>query len=273
LASRDRAVLYPVAAYTGLRESELASLTPESFDLDSNPPAVTVEAAYSKHRRKDTQPLRSDLAALLRDWMKDKPTGKRLWPGGWGRHGAKMVRADLEAASAAKKKADPKSTGIPYRDVAGRVFDFHALHQFISSLAAAGIHPKVAQALARHSTIPLTMDRYSHVHLFDQTAALDKLPELPGAGLEGQADALRAPGTDPAPRPRLDQTGDVSCGSVTTIETKPPEGPAREGGQKSLKIKAFASDCEPLTTADKGEAPPGFEPGMADLQSAAFPLG
>ncbi len=40
----------------------------------------------------------------------------------------------------------------------------HALrHTFISNLARAGIHPKTAQALARHSTITLTLDRYSHV--------------------------------------------------------------------------------------------------------------
>jgi site-specific recombinase XerC len=33
VAGPDRAVLYTIAAYTGLRESELVSLIPESFDL------------------------------------------------------------------------------------------------------------------------------------------------------------------------------------------------------------------------------------------------
>src|SRR5262249_30605102 len=50
----DREVLYLVSVYTGLRASELASLTPESFALDDDTPTLTVEAAYSKHRRKDT---------------------------------------------------------------------------------------------------------------------------------------------------------------------------------------------------------------------------
>ena len=45
LSGPDRAMLYEVAAYTGLREGELASLTRTSFDLDANPPTVTVEAA------------------------------------------------------------------------------------------------------------------------------------------------------------------------------------------------------------------------------------
>ncbi len=38
ISGPDRAVLYAVAAYTGLRASELASLTPESFRLDAEPP-------------------------------------------------------------------------------------------------------------------------------------------------------------------------------------------------------------------------------------------
>src|SRR3984957_11478267 len=85
--------------------------------------------------------------------------------------------------------------GIAYADLDGRVFDFHAIrHQFISNLAAAGVHPKVAQTLARHSTITLTMDRYTHLGLLDQTAALDKLPSLPIGKLPSET--LKATGTD-----------------------------------------------------------------------------
>jgi integrase len=61
----DRAMLYFTAAATGLRASELASLKPASFNLDANPPTVTLEAAYSKHRREDTLPLHSELVAIL----------------------------------------------------------------------------------------------------------------------------------------------------------------------------------------------------------------
>ena len=79
-----------------------------------------------------------------------------------------MLRGDLDTA------------GIPYQDAAGRYFDFHAMRgQFISLLAAQGVHPKVAQALARHSTITLTMDYYTHLDVRDRSTALDKLPELP----------------------------------------------------------------------------------------------
>jgi len=67
--------------------------------------------------------------------------------------------------------------------------DFHALrHTFITNLANSGVHPKVAQALARHSTITLTMDRYTHTVVGEQTAALAALPDL---GAPPEADAAR----------------------------------------------------------------------------------
>ena len=39
--------------------------------------------------------------------------------------------------------------------------------------------PKTAQQLARHSTITLTMDRYSHTIRGQLATALDVLPDLP----------------------------------------------------------------------------------------------
>jgi integrase len=169
LTGADRLVLYTLAANTGLRASELASLAPASFDLDAQPPTVTVEAGYSKHRRQDEQPLRADVAAMMRQYLAGQPALSPLWPGTWPEAGAEMVRRDLAAA------------GLVYEDERGRVFDFHATRgQFISTLAAAGVHPKVAQALARHSTVTLTMDFYTHLDVFDVGGALEKLPALPG---------------------------------------------------------------------------------------------
>ena len=49
------------------------------------------------------------------------------------------------------------------KDRSGGAFDFQSLrHQFLANLQCAGVHPKIAQALARHWTITLTMDRYTH---------------------------------------------------------------------------------------------------------------
>jgi integrase len=166
LAGADRAVIYHLAARTGLRAAELASLKPASFDLSAEP-TVTVEAAYSKHRRKDVLDLRPDVAALVREYVRGRPAGEPLWPGAWYHDGAELIRVDLAAAD------------IPYTDGAGRTYDFHALrHQFISDMVEAGVHPKDAQTLARHSSITLTMDRYAHVRRPNLRAALDRLPAL-----------------------------------------------------------------------------------------------
>jgi hypothetical protein len=145
---------------------------------------VTVEAEYSKRRREDTLPLRRALVAELRNLLAMlAPTAVAFPTMPERQHVAEMFKADLEAG------------GIPYVDADGLFADFHCLrHTFISNLARGGIHPKVAQALARHSTITLTMDRYSHTLVEEQSAALAVLPDLSGAGQE----AVRATGTDDA---------------------------------------------------------------------------
>jgi site-specific recombinase XerD len=74
----DRAMLYTLAAYTGLRASELASLTVSSFDIDNA--IVTVEAGYSKRRRKDVLPLHPSLVKRIVPWLETKT--KALWPSG-----------------------------------------------------------------------------------------------------------------------------------------------------------------------------------------------
>ena len=219
----ERAVLYLVAVNTGLRANELASLVPESFDLESDPPTMTVEAAYSKHRRRDVMPLRPDLAAIIKEHLtvRDLAPGDYLWPGTWSQKAsAKMLRVDLAAAR------------IPYRDKLGRVFDFHALrHQFISNLARAGTHPKEAQTLARHSTITLTMDRYTHLGMYDMVAALEKLPAIAPAGSESEAAVARATGADGP---------DSAAPEVPTVVPRGAENGAIVSASPELRI---APDC------------------------------
>ena len=181
MSGPERAMLYRVAVETGLRAGELRSLTRASFDLDATPPTVFVLAAYSKHRREDVLPLRSDTAADLRAFLSGALPAAQAFHVPTRRNVAPMFRADLKAA------------GIPYRDESDRVADFHALrHTFITNLANSGVHPKVAQALARHSTITLTMDRYSHTYIGEQSAAVAALPDL----AQATAQEARATGTD-----------------------------------------------------------------------------
>jgi len=87
LPGPDRAMVYRLALGTGFRANELRSLAPESFDLESDPPTVTVAAGYSKRRRTDVQPIHPGLAALLRPWLADRERGERLFGRAARRHG------------------------------------------------------------------------------------------------------------------------------------------------------------------------------------------
>jgi hypothetical protein len=188
-----------------------------SFDLAADPPTVTLEAAYSKHRREDVLPLHPELVARLRQWFTERGEHRddqravlkladatdakreRLWPGTWSERSVKMLRSDLDAA------------GIPCHTEAGFA-DFHSLrHTFVSNLAAGGVHPKVAQQLARHSSITLTMDRYTHLGLVDMTAGLASLRTV--AAPESQT--LRATGTTDQNSPIRGCTNGCNAPSAT----------------------------------------------------------
>ncbi len=161
IPGRDRAAAYALALATGLRASELASLTPESFHLHL--PEVVVEAAYSKNRRKAAQPLPTTLAAVLRDWLAPKPPGEPVLR--LPDRTAEMLRHDLKAA------------GIEVTTAAG-VLDFHALRNtYISEVVRSGATVKTCQELARHSTPTLTIGLYAKVDRDDLTRAVERLPD------------------------------------------------------------------------------------------------
>ena len=197
ISGMDRAMLYVLAAWTGFRKGELGSLTPQSFQLDAEPATVAVEACYSKRKRNDTQVLHPEVVRQLRTWLDAKPNVRpttllfpvsRKVPGGIERPTATMMQVDLAAArakwiaevSGKERKAREESDFLAYQDRQGRFADFHAnRHTFISNLTRAGVGPKMAQTLARHSDINLTMRIYTHVADEDRTAAIATLPAPP----------------------------------------------------------------------------------------------
>ena len=198
LVGRDRAMLYLLAAWTGFRRGELGSLTLRSFDLESPTPTVTVEASYSKHRRRDTQILHPDIVERLKVWLpqrKPKTDDEILFPVskrtcGVDRKTSDMMQFDLAAARRfwIAETDDPEerlqresSEFLLYKN-RGRLFaDFHGLRRtFISNLGKAGVAPKTAQILARHSDLSLTMNIYTHVAQEAEIAAINALPGIPG---------------------------------------------------------------------------------------------
>ena len=228
LAGPDRAMVYRLALGTGFRANELRSLTPESFDLDVDPPAVTVAAAYSKRRRNDVQPIRADLADLLRPWLVERPQGKRLFSR-LPRYTARMLKTDLAAArkqwiddadTDTEKEERERSDFLRYEDSAGRFADFHSTrHTFISGIVATGATVKTAQELARHSDPRLTIGRYSHARLHDLQGALEALPDLQPQGREERAEAVAATGTDHASPIDAESKCGSKCGSSGAAKT------------------------------------------------------
>jgi integrase/recombinase XerC len=165
LTGRDRACLYMVAAYTGLRAGELKALTPESINTRDR--TVIADAAYAKGGRTDLLPIQPGLWAFIADWLKDRPDGEPLWPGTWSmKFSAKMLRRDLKAA------------GIPYKTAHG-YFDFHALRvQCATMLADGGVPLQTAQKFLRHSRPDLTSNVYTKRRIGALAEAAAKMPSV-----------------------------------------------------------------------------------------------
>ena len=157
LAGADRRMLFLVAAASGLRVRELASLRPSSFRLAGETPCVVCRASYAKNGKQAFQPLPPALVPLLLGYLADKPEDEPVWPGYWSQRASELLQTDLAAA------------GVPYATDEGFA-DFHALrHLYITGLCRAGVRVSTAQALARHSTPVLTLGVYAAAT--DQEAA------------------------------------------------------------------------------------------------------
>lgn len=200
---RERVLIYKTLVLTGLRKGELASLTAGQLDLDADVPYLTLNAADEKNRQGNSIPLRSDLAAELRDWLADRLRQERTESLRTGRAvpndlPASMPLFDVPTALVRILDHDLRTAGIPKRDERGRSVDVHALrHTFGTLLSRAGVSPRTAQAAMRHSSIDLTMNVYTDPKLLDVHGAVESLPTLNlDAEHEPTQATLRATGTN-----------------------------------------------------------------------------
>jgi integrase len=258
----ERALVYRLALETGLRSNEIRSLTRGSFSFGDTLSTVTVEAGNSKRRRRDELPLRAETVKELKAHLDGKLHDTRAFSLPRGDEMAEMLRADLAAARAAWLKAAEspderakrrKSSFLAAVDDAGRVVDFHGLrHTFITNLARSGVHPTVAQRLARHSDPKLTLMRYTHVELSEQQEALALLPNLspldkPAAGIVAVCVAR-----DDAPAINSVQP------DATTIDVA-ADAPAQQETRESSRFPVvIAGSC--------GLRPEGLEPPTGGLE-------
>lgn len=180
----ERATLYLVAAESGLRVSELASLTRGDFDLDADFPCLTVQAKHAKSRRTDTVPLRRETADHLRTFLADKLPGAKVFPALPVEGAARLLRADLQDA------------GIDARDNGAGLLDFHSLRVTLATnLGRSHVHPRVAMALMRHTSLGMTLGIYTRFGRNEEAEALETLPSLVTGSGPSRIPAL-ATGTD-----------------------------------------------------------------------------
>ncbi len=75
---------------------------------------------------------------------------------------------------------DLAAAGIVKADAEGRTVDVHSLrHTLATMLSQAGVRPRTAQKLMRHSDIRLTMNVYTHLHLADTADTAGAVEALP----------------------------------------------------------------------------------------------
>lgn len=172
-----RALVYAVAAGTGLRRGELGRL--RWLDVDAVRGRVNVPASSAKSRKDQFVDLRSDLRAALEAFKPEDEKGKatalvfppEVFPN------LRTFKLDLVAAGLARRD---EAGRIETCDDEGRALDFHGLRTTLGSqLAAAGVPLVVAKAIMRHSTVELTAKHYIDVTILDTKGAVERLAPTP----------------------------------------------------------------------------------------------
>lgn len=98
MAGGERALLYATAIQTGLRSSELRSLTRGRLFLDSEPPYVMCKAGSTKNRQDARQYIQRNLATELRQHVATKAPQAPVFDLPHESDMAAMLRSDLSDA-------------------------------------------------------------------------------------------------------------------------------------------------------------------------------
>jgi len=205
---RERALVYRVLAFTGLRYGELRSVTVGQVALDATPPHIVLRAADEKARRGALIPLRADLVDAIRHFLRAKSVQAKKAALRTGKPAPLALSPDtrlfdlplslkkplaLDLVAAGLASQDKETKRINKRDQHGRVIDVHCLrHTYATMLAKAGLPLQQAQRLMRHSDPKLTASVYTHLGVLDGAAAVAKLPALPDAKPEACEKTVRA---------------------------------------------------------------------------------
>jgi len=263
---RERALIYKTLFLTGLRKSELASLTAGQLEVRGGRSWAVLDPEDEKNANGSWVALRSDLASEISAWLGEKLELVRKDAEGRGdpvpaRLPLETPMFDVPSGLIRIFDRDLAAAGIPKKDDRGRTVDVHSLRtSFATHLSRAGVAPRTAQAALRHSSIDLTMNHYTDPTQLDVSGALDSLPPLAGelddAASQVATAAAGAPNPvapDVAPTPGhqgLSQSTTVPSETKTPSEaniTNPPEKPH----SPSPEAAAAGSELERVTRFER----------------------
>jgi integrase len=178
VAPPQRAWVYLVILYTGLRRHELNRLTWGDFQLETAPYSVSLSSTITKNRKAAVLGLRPEVVEALR---RRRPADSM--PFEW------VFRGKVPAVSSMHR--DLLAAGIPVVDERGRKLDVHALRTtYGTMLSASGVSPRVAMELMRHSDLRLTMRVYTDAAQLPMISEVEKLPSyaLPPEAVSVESD-------------------------------------------------------------------------------------
>lgn len=250
---KERALVYRVLAFTGIRYGELRSVPVAQVKLDAHPPHIELKAKDEKGRRGALLPLRTDLAEHLREYLAENLVAAQ----GAARAAEKPIPMALDPKaplfSLPEKMTrvfirDLKAAKIEERDSRGRVVDVHSLrHTYATMLAQAGVPLQQVQQLMRHSDPKLTANVYTHLDVLDGAAAIAKLPALSHGEEQGMKQGTYNESTT-SPTTVVTTVKSGKRGSSESIVVDPVKGMDRK-----LNRGGFAK--QPVFTSDFNASP------------------
>ena len=205
-----RALVYLTFMYTGLRRNELNGLKWCDFNFDVTPVQLKVPSSLSKNHKESVHYLRAEVSDAIRAIRPaDADPNAFVFRGTIPR--VPTFKRDLNAA------------GISFKDGRGRRVDIHALRKtYGTMLAAAGVSPRVAMELMRHSDMKLTMGVYTDVAQLPIVQESARLPSL-------RIPAIGAQSSDSSPiGAQGSAQSDAQTGVFSGLELSPPDAMRRE---------------------------------------------
>lgn len=165
--ARERYLMYWTALETGLRSSELRSLTKRSIVLASDEPHIIVKGASTKNSKDAKQYISDELKAALVKFVKTRTSSEKVFQPKSEYDMAAVLREDLEGARLLWLESKPKEPSEDFLSSSngdGESIDFHALrHTCGAWLVINGVTLPEVQNILRHSSIVLTIDTYGHL--------------------------------------------------------------------------------------------------------------